>query len=549
MSIMEPGSTKKLTGPSDDPLKYVDPDDVAWDNNSTLVVGDLVIEDPTVMQGAGLCIYPNRFETTLPAPKRLDAPAAQPIVTMWKPFVVRAKAVPVMEAGLPLCETQEEASAVALRRAQAYLLESFVENERLGTGAEPLGRWMYTMVNVIEFRYVKAGYGEYAGVALTPKPEEIRKGDLFFINALEYVPTTPDLRGFDDLGQFRNGHIMTAIICDDGEVDVFDVNGPTALKVTCAKAIGKAIGRGFKNKDETQFQGYPGMLVESDYDAAIHPSQQGMCQIISAVQLFSLRQHQLNPTARLLDDLDADHAQDEFTQLSNSNDIANLNRYYKRVRREPSFYEVFGDKTSYDLSTGDAIRQWSGPFYETCLGIKGKNVREIMDDGTFFQGDAVASDGATMAEEVHVFCASPPDPREASFYEVCVTASMLEEITNFLGDDRHISDLYGILRLQFAGHTLPMDYGGSNYVFQASEHMPNGLGKNALVDSLMSLSAYDVLDTVFDFRKTMVRMGYKSERRLKVIQAGSIIGPMHIKPKSSGGAAAAKGRAFSHVVL
>lgn len=545
---MEPGS-KTLTGPSSNPLKYVEPGDVAWDKNATVVTNrGRVIESPTVMQGAALVVYRNRLETTLPRPKLLDAPPAQRIVPMWKPVVVRAKGVPAMEAELPLCKTKEGASAIALEHAQIRLLASFVENEALGTGREPLGRWMYTTVNVIEFRYARAGRSnEYVGVALTPKPSEIEEGDLFFINALEYIPTTSYLKKFDNLDQFQNGHIMVAVICDDGDVDVFDTNGPTDLKVTCANAIGKAFGRGFKTKATTRFKGYAGMLVDSDHGEADDPSQQGMCQIISAVQLFSLRRHQLNPSARLLTDLEADDAQDEFSRLCNSNDWKNVNRYYEAVRREPLFHKVFGDKPSHELSTGDAIRQWSGRFFEQCLKITGEDVRGILDDGAFFQGDAVTSDGANMAEEVTVYCASLPRIREPHFYEVCVTSSMLDALTNFLREDRSWADLRQILRLQFAGHTLPMmNSNGVQFVFQASEGMPDGIGKDALISSLTALPAYDVLKTVYEFWKEMARLGYYAEFQLKIIQAGDIIGPMHITRKD---APARGGGAAAHVII
>lgn len=247
------------------------------------------------------------------------------------------------------------------------------------------------------------------------------------------------------------GHMCVTVI-QDGKVDMFDPNGPNMSLEIWKKAVAAAAGLPYKTQAESRFRQNPQALIEEDYIeeedrgdawATLRAKENnGMCQIISAMKIWSMV-------------TDGD-------KMESLTDPDSLNEYYTQFRSTKEVAEIFGDRTSIQLSTTDAIQEWMTDLYAK-LGlplVEGSWPRRNLIQGPLVTSalDGTDPEKRMLPEDCTVYPESRYGPTNLYRASACITRSMYDALYKFMDDgiDEAVAILPQIQLLLDRKHTLPI---------------------------------------------------------------------------------------------
>ena len=247
----------------------------------------------------------------------------------------------------------------------------------------------------------------------------------------------------------ENGHFVVTVI-EDGVVDVFDPNGPSKKLELWKKAIAAALGLKYKTAAESRFRQRPQTLITRDYgrddDDPWRPPEGGMCQMVSAVKMWSIV---------------ADN--DRMEKIGSDQDA--LNAYFDKVKTTHLF-DVFRGKTSAYLSQTEAIAEWLPVLFRKLgLPIRPVKVGHWGDDGTILHGPIVTlspeGDGIyapSLSVAATVYPRSSYGPSTDDRASACITEPMFEALSQFMHGDFEEANVASAKMdlLVGRGHTFPI---------------------------------------------------------------------------------------------
>ena len=243
------------------------------------------------------------------------------------------------------------------------------------------------------------------------------------------------------------GHMCVTVI-NDGYVDMFDPNGPNDLLEVWKKAVAAAAGLKYKTQAESRFRQKPQALINEDYikgsiegdpwaEIAAR-SENGMCQIISAVKIWSIVK-------------DGD-------KMESMADKDSINAYYNQVRKF-NVNKIFGDRESVNLSGFDDIQEWMVEL-SMMLGLPLEDGRIFAIRGPLVSTAPESTDSLepTLVEFCTIYPESRYGPTNAYRASACITNSMHKTLYTFMNDgvEEAVAVLSDIQLLQNRNHTLPI---------------------------------------------------------------------------------------------